>query len=224
MPNHLPYQNPQGSPIPRPPAPRTESAAPSSQSSQSTQSTQSFADRAEKAVDQVKTSAIERVGDVRSRAQSELTDQRGRIVERVQRVGDMLRGASQQIRHEDEFVSHYLDVASERIGRVASYVGSADPSRLGADVQRFARTRPVWFIGGAFVAGLAIGRFLRSSAPSDFGNSAFGSSELGGGDYPGRYYAGRDHAGHDYAGRDYTRPDFASRDPGSSSDPTPEIF
>jgi hypothetical protein len=168
MPNHQPYQNAQGGQIPRPPAQRTEGGAtpsPAAGQQRPQEGTQSFTDRAEKAVDQVKTSAIEKVGDVRSRAQSELGDQRGKIMQRVQRVGDVLRGASEQIRHEDEFVSHYLERASHSVERVAGYVGSADPQRLSADVQRFARSRPAWFIGGAFVAGLAIGRFLKSSPP-----------------------------------------------------------
>jgi hypothetical protein len=214
MPNHQPHPNAQGGPIPRPPAQRTESADQSTESAgPSAQSTQSFADRADRAVEQVKTSAIERVGDVRSRAESELSDQRGRIVQRVQRVGDVLRGASQQIRHEDELVSHYLDVASQGVGRVASYVSSTDPSRLGADVQHFARSRPVWFIGGAFVAGLAIGRFLRSSAPRDDGSPD--NARL---DFDSRDY------GRDYVTRDYASRDFPSRDIADPVDPTPELF
>jgi hypothetical protein len=132
---------------------------------------QSFADRAGKAVDQVKTSAIERVGDVRTRAEAGIADQRGKIVERVQRVGDMLLGASQQMRHEDEFVATALEAASERIGRAATYVGSMDTRRLASDAQRFARTHPAWFIGGAFVAGLALGRFLKSSPSSSMGSA-----------------------------------------------------
>jgi hypothetical protein len=49
------------------------------------------------------------------------------------------------------------------VERLASYVASADLSHLGDDVQRFARDKPLFFFGGAFILGLAAGRFMKSS-------------------------------------------------------------
>lgn len=193
MPNHQPYQNPpsgtsarpqtqspqtsaqpqgastpaqpQGASTPQPSQTQTFGQQQNAGQQRPQESSQSLADRAGKAVDQVKTSAIERVGDVRSRAEAGIADQRGKIVERVQRVGDVLLGASQQMRHEDDFVAQALEYASKRVERAATYVSAMDAGRLAGDAQRFARTHPAWFIGGAFVAGLALGRFLKSSPP-----------------------------------------------------------
>jgi hypothetical protein len=192
MPNHQPYQNPQEGQA-RPQTPRPEGGAtsigigqqPQQQSAspgigqqpqqpspsagigqQPQQSAETMAQRATKAVDQVKTSAIEKVGDVRERAESGIADQRGKLVERVQRVGEALRGASEQLRHDDEFVAHYLERAGQSVDRVAEYVTSSDIDRVADDARSFARTHPAWFIGGAFVAGLALGRLLKSSTPA----------------------------------------------------------
>ncbi|HEY6556163.1 MAG TPA: hypothetical protein VI072_02780, partial [Polyangiaceae bacterium] len=45
----------------------------------------------------------------------------------------------------------------------ASYVSETDPRDVLQDVQDFARQRPAWFFGGAFLLGLAAGRFLKAS-------------------------------------------------------------
>ena len=167
MPNHQPYQNSPGSAAGRPQTSRPEGQATTlGIGQQSNESAENLAGRARQAVDQVKTSAIERVGDVRKSAESGIADQRERIVSRVNRVGDVLRGASDTLRHEDEMIARYLEKASNSVERAAQYVRSADVQSLSGDVQRFAHSRPAWFIGGAFVAGLAIGRFLKSSPPS----------------------------------------------------------
>lgn len=167
MPNHQPYQNSQQGAAGWPQGQQRPEGASTSLGigQQPQESAENLAGRARQAVDQVKTSAIERVGDVRSRAESGIADQRGKIVDRVNRVGDVLRGASDTLRHEDEMVARYLEKASQSVGRVAEYVNTADPRMLASDVQQFARSRPVWFIGGAFVAGLALGRLFRSSPP-----------------------------------------------------------
>jgi hypothetical protein len=174
MPNQLPYQNPAPGTGARP---RMEGQSqspsrPAEQPQKPAEGGSSLGGRVDKVVDDVKTSAIERVGDARKTAESELMSQRDRLAARVNRVGDVLRGASQQLSHEDAFVSRYLEQAGSSVGRAASYVSSADLRSLSGDVQRFARERPAWFIGGAFVAGLALGRFLKSS-PRELAQPSF---------------------------------------------------
>jgi hypothetical protein len=113
------------------------------------------------------------------------------VTDRIQRVGDLLRGASEQLRHEDETIARYMDVASVRVERVAQYINNADLSTLADDVNRFARERPAWVIGGSFLAGLAIARFLKSTAPSERqGSQDFAYSKTG-----SRSYSGQDREG-----------------------------
>jgi hypothetical protein len=68
-------------------------------------------------------------------------------------------------------VAKYADSISDGVDRVANYVGSLEPGALVTDASRFARSKPAWFFGGAFLVGLAAGRFLKSSRP-DAGVSA----------------------------------------------------
>jgi hypothetical protein len=165
----------------------TESASNESRQGKSEQG-EGFAERAGRAVEQYKSTAIERLGSAREQAESTLDAQRHHVTDRIQRVGDLLRGASEQLRHEDETVARYMDVASVRVERVAQYINNADFSSLADDINRFARERPAWVIGGSFLAGLAIARFLKSTAPSTERRSSesFAYSKTGSRSYPGQ--------------------------------------
>jgi len=125
--------------------------------------TAKLADKAEHAVDQVKSAAIEHVQTVREQAKSGIDQGRNQIADRIRNVSSALRSASENLRQEDEFIAEYVDRAGERIESVASYVTSADPRTMIRDVERLARQRPAWFFGGAFLLGLAAGRFLKAS-------------------------------------------------------------
>lgn len=130
----------------------------------------SFSQRTEKAAEQAAGSAIEQVRSVTSG----LTQQRGQVAERIRRVSDLMRDSGERVRKDDEMAAEYFHMASERIDRVASYVGSADLASFAADTQEFVRRRPAVFFGGAFLLGLAAGRFLKASSGS--GSYSHGTS------------------------------------------------
>jgi len=138
------------------------------QSNENSDSTTKLADKAEQAVAQVKSAAIDRVQSAREQAQSGVDQGRGQVADRIRHVSSALRSAGDNLRNDDEFIARYVSAASERIDSIASYVSSADPKTLMRDVEGLARQRPAWFFGGAFLLGLAAGRFLKSSStPSD---------------------------------------------------------
>ena len=197
MPNHQQQPNtqqPQTTQAQKPQATQTSGSEPaiSSQAAgqrpmtsqppqgQRSQEIGALSDKATKDVEQAKTSAMERVESVRERAQTGITEQRSAVASRIGRFGNILHDASESLRSDDEFLAHWVDEAGQRVERVASYVGEADLGDVLEDVRDFARARPAWFIGGAFLAGLAIGRFLKSGAPQS-GGSFGGSLER---DYP----------------------------------------
>jgi len=122
-----------------------------------------LADKATQTAEQVKTAAVERVQSVRDRAQTGIDQGRTQVADRIRHVSSALRSASDNLREEDEFIAGYVETASERIERIASYVSEADPRAVLHDVEDFARQRPAWFFGGAFLLGLAAGRFLKAS-------------------------------------------------------------
>lgn len=107
--------------------------------------------------------AIEKVRQVRDQAQSGLEQQRVEVVERIRRVGDALRSGSESLARADPLSQQLFDTASDRIERVAGYIETLTPGDLASDVADVSRRRPGLFFGGAFLIGLAVGRFAKSS-------------------------------------------------------------
>jgi hypothetical protein len=145
---------------PIPPRPEPQSAPGESRVSAQRER---FADKAEHAVEHVKDKALERAEAVRDQARSEIDQTRQQIAERIHSVSSALRSAGDNMRDENEFVASYVGRASEGIDKLANYVTSATPRDVVRDVQQFARQRPAWFFGGAFLMGLAAGRLLKAS-------------------------------------------------------------
>jgi len=107
--------------------------------------------------------AIERVQETRERALSGIERQQAQLRDRIRDVSGALRSSGHKL-SDNEMVASLLDTASDKVDRLASYVDTASARGLAADVHNFARQRPAWFFGGAFLAGLALGRFAKSSA------------------------------------------------------------
>jgi hypothetical protein len=109
--------------------------------------------------------ALASAGSLHSKTRGALDEQRRQVAGRVHKVRDVLRSASELVRSEHEAVSRYLDQAGQKAEDVAHYIGNVDLSGLRSDVQRFARKNPGWFVGGALVAGLVLGRLFKASTP-----------------------------------------------------------
>jgi hypothetical protein len=106
-------------------------------------------------------SALVSAGSAQSRTQAAIADHRRQAVGHAHRVRDMLQGASKLVPDNDTVLS-YLQRAGQHVEDVASYIEGVDLGKLRSDVQRLARERPGLFVGGALVAGLAIGRLLKA--------------------------------------------------------------
>jgi len=126
---------------------------------------QRFSDRAQQAAEQAKSSALERVRDARAMAESGLDERRQEAAERIRRFGNSLR-STRDLNPDDELVARLFDGASEGAERVASYLAEADFRQMTRDIEGLARDKPAWFVGGAFLAGLAVGRLAKSLASS----------------------------------------------------------
>jgi hypothetical protein len=117
------------------------------------------------------TSTRARFEDAREAAQRQVEEVRAQAdfvkehaVERIRRVGSALRTAGDGL-GDDEALADYARKASERLDGFASYLSTADGKRLVRDTEELARQKPALFFGGAFLLGLAAGRFLKSSRP-----------------------------------------------------------
>jgi hypothetical protein len=126
--------------------------------------TSKIADKAEKTGEEFKAVAIERVQHVRDSAQTGMERSRDELAARLRRVSGAIRQSGEQLRPSDSFVAGYMDRATQQVDRAATYVTQSDLQTVVRDTERFARERPLVFFGGAFLLGLATGRFLKSSA------------------------------------------------------------
>ena len=101
---------------------------------------------------------------------------------------NVLRDGAGRLHGEQSFLGDYAETAAERVDRLARYLREGDPEKFVRDVEGYARRRPEVFMGGMFVAGLVLARFLKSSADQASDND-FVYAGGGGGSMPSRGYA-----------------------------------
>ena len=109
-----------------------------------------------------------------ARVASQAREQATALVDRTKdqtahRLGSLavaLRQAGQSLEKDDAAgFGRYAGLAADQVEKVADYVGGKDLRELVRDTQTFARRHPDLFLGGAFVAGVMLARFIKSSAP-----------------------------------------------------------
>ncbi|SPE99579.1 hypothetical protein [Streptomyces sp. MA5143a] len=145
------------------------------------------ADRAKQAAGQVGGTAVDQAGavvgearqqagavvrDLRSRAMNEAEEQTRRAADSVRHWADDLAGLAENAQS-DSPASGLAAQAADRGHRAADYLDRAGADGVLTDVQDFARRRPGMFLGGALLAGLAVGRLVKVAAKAD------GSAERG---------------------------------------------
>ncbi len=114
------------------------------------------------------------VGQAKQQAQTLLGDQKDRAVDVLGNISQAVRSTGEQLRQNDQgMIAQYTDKIADRVEGFSSNMGSKDVQELVADLERFARTQPLAFLGGAFALGLMAARFLKSSGSNvDTGNSS----------------------------------------------------
>lgn len=165
MPNTIPNQ---GSSTPPQAQPETRGARPKSDSDGALEQAAQLIDKAAHSADDTAKKAIERAQETREQVRSGLEAQQTQLSGRIRDVGDALRSSGRKLA-DSESVSSLFTSASEQADRLASYVDTASPRTVASDLHNFARDKPAWFFGGAFIAGLALGRFAKSSARASAG-------------------------------------------------------
>jgi hypothetical protein len=144
-------------------------------------------------------------GDRLQDAASGLVDQAGRTAEAhasktmtqagdtLQHLAEAVRGAGSDIRAERPEFANVADTAANQVERAATYLRQHDAGEALEAATDFARRQPILVMGGALLAGLAMGRFLRSASDSQsWRYSGSGSSRLGAGTYAGMRSSYRD--------------------------------
>jgi hypothetical protein len=104
------------------------------------------------------------LGGIQQRVTSRVDEQKNRAAESLGGIADVFRSASNDLRNENETLASYVDMASDQMRRFADTIRQRGVGDMLDDVHAFARRRPALFIGGAFLVGIGIARFLKSSA------------------------------------------------------------
>jgi hypothetical protein len=104
------------------------------------------------------------LGGIQQRVTSRVDEQKNRAADGLGGIADVFRSASNELRNENETLASYVDAASDQMRRFADQIRQKGVGDMIDDVHAFARQRPALFIGGAFLVGLGIARFLKASA------------------------------------------------------------
>jgi len=106
------------------------------------------------------------LGGIQQKVTSRVDEQKNLAADGLGGIANAIRSASNELRNENETLASYVDAASDQMRRFADQIREKGVSEMLDDVNTFARRRPAIFIGGAFLVGIGIARFLKSSAGS----------------------------------------------------------
>jgi hypothetical protein len=113
------------------------------------------------AAEQLRSSAVMRVGSARDAADSA----RARAAERVRKLGGAVRKIGEHMRIEEQhFIADRANVAGKSLDTVADYIAQRDLADVIHDAGDIARKQPALVLGGTFLLGLAAGRLLKEGA------------------------------------------------------------
>ena len=104
------------------------------------------------------------LGGIQQRVTSRVDEQKKRAADGLGGIADVFRSASNDLRSDNETLASYVDLAGDQMRRFADHIRERGVADMLDDVHAFARRRPALFIGGAFLVGLGVARFLKSSA------------------------------------------------------------
>jgi hypothetical protein len=114
--------------------------------------------------DGAKQAGVDVAAGAKSTAEKRLSGGKERAAESLGSVAAALRQTGETLRNEDAGgLTDYVVKAADRIEAASGYLKERDLKDVVTDVSNFARREPALFLGGAFILGLAGGRFLKSS-------------------------------------------------------------
>ncbi len=135
---------------------------------------------------------------LKARGQNLIEEQKIRAATEIANIGAAVRRAADKLHDQkSDRLAKYVDTAAKQLDGVAKYVVENDLSDLVQEAERFARRRPAVIVGGAFLLGLAVGRFVKAAQPPEASSSASRGE---------RSHAARGNANRNRNGRSSRRP------------------
>jgi hypothetical protein len=125
------------------------------------------------------------IDQVKRQASTRVNEQKERAAQGLGSVASAIRQASEHMRSENQMLATYADRAVDQIQLFADRMRDKEPEEMVRDLEQFGRRNPAAFVGGAFLLGLGLARFLKSSGTSSELHARdvrHGDTDFGGGD------------------------------------------
>ena len=148
---------------------------------------------ASRVADKARDASQRLAGRAREQATRLVGERKDRAASSLDSLSGVLRDNAGRLRGEQSFFGDYAESVAERVDRLARYLRDGEPEKFYRDVENYARSRPEIFVGGMFLSGLLLARFLKSSSDQASDND-FVYAGGGGGGTPGRGRAATDTA------------------------------
>jgi gas vesicle protein len=144
-------------------------------SSSANSTVQQVKDQAKSLAHDAKEEVSNVAGQARSQVQGLVTQQKDRVADQLGSLAGALRDTGNQLGQKlaDKPGSNNLDLgryagqAAERVDRISNYLRGHELGDVIRDAETFARRRPDVFLGGTFLAGLLLARFLKASGNAE---------------------------------------------------------
>lgn len=138
-----------------------------SQGQQDQGTVQQVKDQAKGLASEAKDETVKMAGQARDHVQELVERQKDEAADRLGGLAGALREAAHKLQEGEQGgdFGRYADRAAEQVERFSGYLRDNDLRGFMRDTKTFARRRPDVFLGGTFLAGLMLARFLKSSAP-----------------------------------------------------------
>jgi hypothetical protein len=141
---------------------------------QVSQTAAKFTERAAKKTEDLTSATLDGIQGARDSVTSGVEQKRDELTAQLRRISAAIHEGADRLRTSDPKAARWMDLATGRFDQATSYVTQSDLRTVLHDTERFARSKPWVFFGGALLAGLAVGRFLRSSSSQGSQGSASG--------------------------------------------------
>ena len=140
--------------------------------------------KAGEAVTYARREGRQKAGQLAEQAKQQVTslvnERKGKLADEVDKFALAARDAAKRLEDEgDGNVASYVHKAADAVDDVRDYVAGRDPAEMARDLGDLARRRPAVVLGGFFLAGVALSRFLKASADRDASRSYAGAGGQG---------------------------------------------
>ena len=135
-------------------------------------------EQAKNLASEAKNQTLKAAGKARDQMQELVGRQKDQAAQRLGTVAEALREAGRKLQEGDggENFALYADRTAQQVERLSRYLRDKELRDFVRDTETFARRRPEVFLGGTFLAGLMLARFLKSSTPERVDRGPYSAS------------------------------------------------